>query len=144
MRPVFDTDVFIRYRDFITDDDIRRMALSVVVLFELTATTTSPADLKHYENLKRQYEKDKLLLVPTLSDWWECARAISRVRHGQKLASHGRTPRDPKAQRLQNDALIARTAQVSDCYVVTANVKDFRRLKPRLKFWLVSAEEYFR
>ena len=144
MRPVFDTDVFIKYRDSFTNDDIRKMALSVIVLFELTATTASPADLKHYENLKRQFEKDKLLLVPTMSDWWECAKAVSRLRHGQKSVLHGRTPRDPKARRLQNDALIARTAQMNGCYVVTANVRDYQRLKTYLKFWLVSATEYFR
>jgi len=144
VRLVFDTDVFIKYRDSITDDDIRKMALSIVVLFELTATTTSAADLRHFENLKRQFEKDGLLLFPTRSDWWECAKAVSRLRHGEKSVSHGRTPKDPKARRLQNDALIARTAQVNGCYVVTANVKDIQRLKPYLKFWLVSDDEYFR
>ena len=126
-----------------TEDDIKGMALSVVVLYELTATTIDNTDLKKYETWRKQFEKDKLLLAPTLSDWWECAKVVMRVRHGEKSSSHGKTPKDPHAHRLQNDALIARTAHTNNCYVVTANVKDFNKLKPYMKFKLVSAKDYF-
>lgn len=143
MKPVFDTNVFLEHRHKITESDLKKMALSVIVLYELTATTIDKSDLKRYETWRKQFDRDGLLLVPTTEDWWEVAKAVSRIRHGEKSASHGKTPPDPQAQRLQNDALIARTAQMNDCFVVTANLKDFSRLRPYMKFKVVSAKEYF-
>ena len=38
-RPVFDMNVFVEYKNLITDYHFSKMALSSVVLYELTATT---------------------------------------------------------------------------------------------------------
>jgi hypothetical protein len=37
------------------------------------------------EKLRKRYDDEGLLLVPTMSDWWETAKLIARVRyHAQK------------------------------------------------------------
>lgn len=41
-RPVFDMDIFVEYKNVLSEQDIRKMALSAVVLYELTARLINP------------------------------------------------------------------------------------------------------
>jgi hypothetical protein len=68
-RPVFDTNVFLNYRTIINNNDLAHMALSTVVLYELTATTIEHSEWQRYEAWRRQAQKDGLLLTPSMSDW---------------------------------------------------------------------------
>lgn len=142
-RPVFDMNVFVEYRNFINDYYFSKMALSSVVLYELTATTIDKSDWQKYTAWRKLFTKDNLYLVPTSEDWWQSGRIASRVRHGEKSKAKGRTPKNPNTQRLQNDILIARTAFARKFFVVTSNTEDFRKIRQFLDVEIVSAKEYF-
>ena len=47
-RPVFDMNVFVEYESVLTEKDIAKMALSAVVLYELTATTIDKTRWQKY------------------------------------------------------------------------------------------------
>ena len=142
-RPVFDMNVFIDYKSSINDYHLAKMALSSVVLYELTAPTIDKSVWQKYTAWRKFYEKDKLLLVPTSEDWWEASKIVSRIRFGEKSASQGKTPKLADAQKLQNDALISRTAYAQKYFVVTSNLRDFQKIQQFLNVESVSADEYF-
>lgn len=68
-RPVFDTNVFVEYEEVITKKDLARMALSSVVLYEMTATTIDKSKWQQYTKWRKYSEKEDLFLVPTADDW---------------------------------------------------------------------------
>lgn len=144
--PLFDTNANIQYRKEISASKflIPKMRLSIIVFYELTATTVDNSSLQLYERwLKIAVEKE-LLLTPTMSDWYETAKVIRRLRFGEKSSSRGKTPKISNAQKLQNDALIARTAWTNDCFVVTTDVDDFSLFLPFMKkLEIISAAEFF-
>ena len=142
MQPLFDTNVFTAYKRLITPRDLARMALSMVVWYELTANTITPDDLQTYEAWRVAAQKENRLLTPTMNDWRECAKLVARARWQEKRDHHGLTPRT-EATKLQNDALIARAAYLRDAVVITNNVADFRKLKEFLNFKLTPANYYF-
>lgn len=109
-RPVFDMNVFLQYKRLITDYHFKKMFLSAVVLYELTATTIEQSERQKYTAWRRNFTKLERFLVPTSEDWWEASKIVSRIRFGEKSASQGKTPKLADARKLQNDALIARTA----------------------------------
>lgn len=65
-RPVFDSSVFIAYRRQIIENEkvLRAMALSLVVLCELTATKIKRETLQLFEQWRENYHEDGLLIVP--------------------------------------------------------------------------------
>lgn len=144
--PLFDTSAVIQYREEISSSKnlIGKMRLSMVVYYELTATTIDKSHLKLYEKWHKSFYKDGFLLTPTMTDWYETAKVIRRLRFGEKSASHGKTPKLKDAHKLQNDALIARTAWTNDCFVVTTDVDDFSLFLPFMKkLEIVSAKDFF-
>jgi predicted nucleic acid-binding protein len=100
-------------------------------------------ELEIFRRLKVAAEKEKRLLTPTTEDWWEAAKIVSRIRYGQKSDSYGLIPKDPHAERIQNDALIARTVYTTKCTLVTNNIDDFNRIKPFCKIKFVSGKDFF-
>lgn len=142
-RPVFDMNVFVEYEKILTVEDVAKMALSAVVLYELTATTIDKSRWQKYTAWRKYYEKDNLYLVPTAEDWWQTSKLVSRIRFGEKSVARGKTPKMSNAQKLQNDALIARTAFARKFFVVTSNTEDFRKIQQFLDVEVVSAKEYF-
>ena len=142
-RPVFDMNVFVEYKNLITDYHFAKMALSSVVLYELTATTIDKSNWQKYTAWRKFFEKDNLYLAPTAEDWWQSGRIASRIRHGEKSKAKGRTPKNPHTQKLQNDILIARTAFANKFFVVTSNLEDFRKIQLFLNVEIVSAKDYF-
>jgi predicted nucleic acid-binding protein len=142
-RPVFDMNVFVEYEKKMTEKDLAKMALSSVVLYELTATTIDKSRWQKYVAWRKFYEKDNLYLVPTADDWWEASKIASRIRHGEKSQAKGKTPKNRRTERLQNDILIARTAFARRFFVVTSNFADFQKIQQFLNVEIVSAGEYF-
>jgi len=123
---------------------IEKMRLSIVVLYELTATTIRKSDFQELDYIRQTFHKRGDLLVPTMTDWWETVKMIRRLRFGEKTAAQGKTPKMPDAYRLQNDALIARSASLHECFVVTTNINDFNHFVPYMeKLEIISADEFF-
>jgi len=54
-RPVFDMNVLIEYKTSLTDYDLSKMALSSVVLYELTATTIDKSLWQQYTAWRKLY-----------------------------------------------------------------------------------------
>ena len=145
MIPLFDTNVFLSYKPHLTRTHFANMALSVVVLYELRANPLDQSLIQRYESWRKEFAGDGMLLTPTMSDWWETARIVSRLREQDKRAHHGQTPPLASATALQNDALIARTAFMHrpKCTVITANTADFARLRDFWDFPLVHPDKFF-
>lgn len=143
-KPLFDTAVFIQYEKQIIPSIAEKMRLSMVVIYELTATTIDKEYLQKLDDVRQVFYKKGDLLVPTMTDWWETAKLIRRLRFGEKTAAKGKTPKMPDAHRLQNDALIARAASLHNCFIVTTNTTDFNSFAPLMeKLEVVSADDFF-
>lgn len=144
---VIDQNIFTEYPHILQDRSSRlpfKMHFSSVVLYELAATTVSADDLDMFENWRKFHDKNNTLLTPDKNDWWETGKLIRRVRFGDKSASHGLTPKISHAGQLQNDVLIARTATLAKCYVVTKDVDDFQKFLPFMpNLEIVSDVEFF-
>jgi len=142
--PLIDTAVYIEYEKQITPNLFGKMKFSMVVLYELTATTIDKELLQRFNRIRLELHKRGDLLVPTMTDWWETAKMIRRLRFGEKTAAQEKTPKMPDAHRLQNDALIARSASFHDCFVVTTNINDFNYFATYMeKLEVISADEFF-
>jgi predicted nucleic acid-binding protein len=136
---LFDTTLYVsafRSADFST---LRQNAakstvwLSSVVLEELYAGT-SDRDHQDIESLERDFRKARRLVVPLLSDWTQTGKLLASlaVKYGYEPVGRGR---------LTNDALIACSAGRMGITVITANVRDFRRLSEFQPFqWRVDPE----
>jgi predicted nucleic acid-binding protein len=100
--------------------------LSSVVLAELYAGVYDE-DLELLERWEDDFEKAERILVPSLQDWTQSGRALSRVarRYGYKQI---------RQSQLINDTLIATSAGRMGVLVVTENVKDFSRLSEFIDF----------
>ena len=68
-RPVFDMNVFVEYESVLTEKDIAKMALSAVVLYELTATTIDKTRWQKYIVWRKAFTELDRYLVPTSEDW---------------------------------------------------------------------------
>ncbi len=95
--------------------------LSAVVLEELYAGV-GMRDRKVVERLERDFDRARRILVPSLSDWAQAGRvlALAGAQHGYEHIGQGR---------LTNDALIAMSAGRHGIKVITANERDFARLR---------------
>jgi predicted nucleic acid-binding protein len=128
MQPaLFDTSIYVsalRRRDagpavarFVAENDIW---LSAVVLEELYAG--APERDRHVvELIESRFDKESRILVPDLDDWIQAGKVLSRLAAKYDYEKIGRN-------RLTNDALMAMSAARAGVTVVTANVRDFRRL----------------
>ena len=74
--PVFDTNIFSAYKKQLTEADKGKMALSLVVFYELTATKINSDKRRYWEELFKVHHKDKTLIVPSQEDWHLCSRTI--------------------------------------------------------------------
>ena len=142
-RPVFDTNVFSSYRQFIERSDFRRMSFSIIVLYELTARPIPPLEFQEFDEWREKYKSLNRLITPSYDDIWTSAQAVRKLRLAQQKLHKGITPAMENATKFQNDAIIARSAFANDCFLVTANTKDFDELRKFMRFDYISAQEYF-
>ena len=120
------------------------MFLSSVVLYELIAANIDDSQLATYTSWKKAHSSAGKLLTPSATDWFECSKLVRNLLRGNKSSTIGIVRKITSAQQQQNDALIARTAMMHDCFVVTANKKDFERFKPYMKdLIIVPADDFF-
>jgi predicted nucleic acid-binding protein len=94
--------------------------LSSVVLEELYAGV-APGSRHVLEQLERDFEKARRILVPNLNDWTQTGKVLARLVSKYDYEQIGQS-------RLTNDALIAMSAGRSGITVITANTRDFARL----------------
>lgn len=95
--------------------------LSAVVLEELYAGAGA-RDRRAVERLEYGFDRAGRLLVPTLSDWVEAGKALARLGAEYGYEQIGRA-------RLINDTLIAASAGRNGITLITANRRDFERLR---------------
>lgn len=142
-RPVFDTNIFTTYEAYLKKDDFRKMSLSIIVLYELTARPIADETFKKFDKWRETYENKNRLIVPTSDDIWTASKAIRNLRLAQQKQHKGITPTMKNATQFQNDAVIARSAFKNGCFVVTDNTKDFDALRKFMRFEYCSPKDYF-
>jgi predicted nucleic acid-binding protein len=96
------------------------MWLSAVVLEELYAGARE-RDRHVVELIEGDFDKESRILVPDVHDWIQAGKVLSRLAAKYDYEKIGRN-------RLTNDALKAMSAARVGVTVLTANVRDFRRL----------------
>lgn len=120
------------------------MFLSSVVLYELIAANIDQETFESYTSWRVAFSSSNRLLVPTAIDWFECSRLVRNLLRGQKSKTQASVKKVTSAQQQQNDALIARSAWMHDCFVVTNNDRDFKRFEPYMKgLLIVPADDFF-
>ena len=111
---------------------LRRLApeaplwLSAVVLEELYAGART-RDLSAVERMERDFDRARRILVPTVNDWAQAGRVLALLAQEYGYEQIGRG-------RLTNDALMAMSAGRQGITVITANERDFARLR-RFRFF---------
>lgn len=96
------------------------MWLSAVVLEELYAGARE-RDRHVVELIEGDFDKESRILVPDVHDWIQAGKVLSRLAAKYDYEKIGRN-------QLTNDALKAMSAARVGVTVLTANVRDFRRL----------------
>ena len=94
--------------------------LSAVVLEELYAGAVGK-ELRVVERLEKQFTKVGRVLTPSLADWVQAGRLLSRLAQKYGYEEIGRA-------RRTNDVLIAVSAARLGITVLTANERDFARV----------------
>ncbi|HEY0080909.1 MAG TPA: type II toxin-antitoxin system VapC family toxin [Pyrinomonadaceae bacterium] len=138
----FDTSIFIAYKPAKFPAGF---VLSAVVIQELTAGAVDKSDLQRLNAVRRAYEKENRLLVPTGEDWWLAGKVLNSLLRGLKSKARGLAPRMPKGEqhRIIRDVLIATTARRAGALVVTDNVRDFEKIKRFCNLRLKSGADFF-
>lgn len=119
--------------------------MSAVVLHELTVGSRDETEVRYWENVRREFEKDKKLLTPNGEDWFLAGKVINSLQRGRKSANKGRTPKisAEESRRIVRDVLISRTAKRENALLVTENIADFEKIQNFCKMRMVSGEEFF-
>jgi predicted nucleic acid-binding protein len=136
---LFDTSIYVSalrrgdagraVASFVSENE---MWLSAVVLEELYAGAQE-RDRHVVELIESHFEKESRILLPELDDWIQAGRVLSRLAAKYDYERIGRN-------RLTNDALMAMSAARAGVTIVTANVRDFRRLAEFRAFsWQVAS-----
>lgn len=139
---IWDTNIWIAYKPIKLPNSL---LMSSVVLQELVIGALDSAELKKWAMMRRLFEKENRLLVPTTEDWWQAGKIINALLRGLKSESRGETPRLHPNQkyRIIHDALIAVTAQRLGALVVTDNLADFENIRRYCKVKIKSGKEVF-
>lgn len=139
---VYDTSVFIAYKPASFPAGF---FMSAIVIQELAAGAKDKSDLQELDGLRRDYEAQGRLLVPTGEDWWLAGKVLNSLLRGLKSKRGGLTPKLPAAekQRIIRDVLIARTARRAGALLVTDNVSDFKLINRFCAVRVAPGRQYF-
>lgn len=141
----YDTSVIVSRRLFDLRDMPPTFLLSSVVLMELSAGAIDGSRRKGYEQLFLQYQKEKLLIVPTENDWLLASKILFLLTHARKRSHRGNLPRlaPGASQRLALDVLIAVSARRWRAQVVTENWTDFKAIQRYCNTMIIKATNFF-
>ena len=103
--------------------------MSAVVIQELTAGARDNSRLQELDAVRRRYEKEGRLLVPTGEDWWLAGKVLNSLARVLKSGKKTKEANISKAeqQRILRDVLIARTAHREGVIVVTSTPSTSRK-----------------
>jgi predicted nucleic acid-binding protein len=138
----FDTCVFIAYKPLF---DTKGSRLSAVVLHELTVGATDNGELRFWDSIRKDFEKNGKLLVPNGEDWFLAGKVLNSLQRGRKAANKGKTPKisADESRRIMRDVLIARSARRENALLVTDNLADFEKIRAFCKVRTVTGKEFF-
>ncbi len=77
--PLLDSSVFSPYRKKI-ENLIDSTKLSLVVIYELTATNIDDSTAQKFERWRISAQKSSRLITPTQTDWLMAAKSVRRLR----------------------------------------------------------------
>jgi predicted nucleic acid-binding protein len=140
-RPLLDTNVIIERP--IPGETLRKMCLSSVVLYELIAANIDESSLQAYASWHGIFSNAGRLLTPSAADWHECSKMIRNLLRGSRSRKTGAVAKITSAQQQQNDALIARSTALNDCFLVTNNVRDFEKFQPYMSGPVIVPASYY-
>src|ERR1043166_5519187 len=136
----FDSSVIIAYRVRELPKDF---VLSAVVIAELTAGAADDSIRKVYEAMRRIFQKDNALIIPSSDDWLTASRVLFRLSQSRKKKAGGKTPKliPGASQRMFLDTLIAVSAKRAGATVVTNNYDDFKAIQYYFQFKLMRGSD---
>src|SRR5690242_3110128 len=139
----FDSSVIIAYR---VRELPRDFVLSAVVIAELTAGAADDSIRKVYEAMRRIFQKENALLIPSDDDWLTASRVLFRLSQSRKKKAGGKSPKllPGASQRMFLDTLIAVSAKRAGATVVTNNYGDFKAIQYYFQFKLMRGSDFFR
>ena len=128
-----DTNI-VQLKDFSFEQLHKPLYFSAVVLNELMTACNDNKELKAYQNGWKDALNDKILIVPTESDWLEAGRIQFLLAQERKKDAGGKSPRRPAKvkQEIALDCLIAISCSRENITVIT-NDGDFWEIKRYLK-----------
>lgn len=136
IRPIFDTNAVIEYRNQI-DEIIHLSFMASIVFFELLSTSIDKSELQTYTRWRHALNRHNQILSPTENDFWETGKVLNRL-YLKKTAP------TTKLNSIRQDAIIARLAVRHKHYIVTNDVDDFELIKREMKdLRIISANEFF-
>jgi len=138
----FDSSIIIAYR---VRELPREFVLSAVVIAELTAGAADDSIRKVYEAMRRIFQKENALIIPSDDDWLTASRVLFRLSQSRKKKAGGKSPKliPGASQRMFLDALIAVSAKRANATVVTNNYDDFKAIQYYLPFKLMRGSDFF-
>jgi predicted nucleic acid-binding protein len=139
---IFDTNIWIAYKP---ESLPGNLMMSAVVLQELAAGSADRAELKRLNAVRKQYEKEDKMLVPTGEDYFRAGKIMNSLLHNLKTRSGGKIPRlHPNIiQKMFRDTLIAVSVHRIHGLLITDNVKDFEAVRRYCKVRIKSGTDFF-
>ena len=142
----YDTSVIISRKLIAPPARTSNFLMSAVVLMELSASARDKSELKIYQGLFRDYQRDKSLIASNEDDWLLASKVLYWLAQGRRSVSRGRLPRlaPGVSQRLALDALIATSARRWKATVVTENWNDFAAIRRFCNVKVLKASAFFK
>lgn len=128
-----DTNI-VQSKDFSFEQLYKPLYFSAVVLNELMTACNDTKELRQYQKGWKDALSDKILIVPTESDWLEASRIQFLLAQERKKDAGGKSPRRTAKvkQEIALDCLIAVSASRENVTVIT-NDGDFWEIGRYLK-----------
>ncbi len=120
--------------------------MSAVVIQELAAGALDSARLRELERIRRSYERDERLLIPSGEDWYLAGKVLNSLYRGSGASRRGSKVRIRKEdqQRIIRDVLIARSARRLKVKVITSNIRDFDMIRPYCSVSVEHPDDFYR
>lgn len=138
----FDTCILIKYQP---PEYPKGFRMTAVVLHELTVGAPDEKAVRKLEMDRREYERERTLLVPNGEDWFLAGKVLNSLQRRRKGSNKGKTPKisADESRRIMRDVLIARTAKRESALLVTDNVADFEKIRNFCKVRTVTGRDFF-
>jgi len=139
---VFDTNIWIAYKP---ETLPKNLIMSAVVFQELVAGAADRTELKRLESVRKQYEKENKMLVPTGEDYFRAGKIMNSLLNNLKTRSGGKIPKlhPNRIQKMFRDTLIAVSVHRIHSLLVTDNMKDFEAIRRYCKLRIKSGSDFF-